>query len=151
MPKEKDEKEVVWYFGQLQEMNLPTTRTISKEALQAGLDYNVNGPKTEKAEKAKKSSPARRRRGGKLEFDPFVGIPVSEEAAELLIANGAPDRRNAPVPVSSGAAQLSTSNSAGVPPVPNGLSAYSSPYHPIPAEKSNFVFSRNVIPSKLPL
>lgn len=131
-----------WYHDMLLKVDLPTSK-IRDEYIQEELDANANGTKTERK---KKSSPARRRRGGKLEFDPRVGIPVTDEAAEVFIANGALDHRNDPVTASSGAANSSTSNSAGVPPVPNGLSAYSSPYTPHPAEKTNFVFSRNVIP-----
>lgn len=140
MPKEKISSKS-WYHDQLQKANLPTSK-IRHEYIQQELDANANGTKTERK---RKSSPARRRRGGKLEFDPRVGIPVTDEAAEVLIANGALDHRNDPV-TASPAAATSSSNSAGVPPVPNGLSAYSSPYNPRPAEKTNFVFSRNVIP-----
>lgn len=138
MAKEKVEKSKPWYADHINDVQLPTS-VISDEAIQAGRDYDPNG---NKIEKIPKSSPARRRRGGKLAFDPYVGIPISDEAAELLIASGAPDRRNrpasVPVPVYSGVTPFRVS------PVPHGLSAHSELYNPSPVEQSNFVFSRNV-------
>lgn len=128
----------------MENSNLPTT-AISAEALQAGLDYNVNGTQTETS---KKSSPTKRRRGGKLEFDPSMGIPVTEMAADFLIASGVPDHRDVPVPASSGTAQFSISSFDGVPPVANGLSAFSTQYSPGPAQQNNFRFFRNVSPRK---
>lgn len=105
----------------------------------------MNGTQTETT---KKSSPTKRRRGGKLEFDPSIGIPLTEQAADLLIAQGVPDRRSISVPVPSYAAQFSTSSPDGIPPVDNGLSAFSTLYSPSPAQQNNFRFSRNVIPWK---
>ena len=130
----------------MENSNLPTT-AISAEALQAGLDYNVNGTQTETSEK---SSPAKRRRGGKLEFDPSMGIPLTAMAADLLIARGVPDHRDVPVQASSGATQFSSSSFDGVPPVANGLSALSTLYSPSPAPQNNFRFFRNVSPRKKP-
>lgn len=132
-------KAKLWYQDAVQNANLPTSK-ISFEALQAGLDFDVTGMKSEKPQK---SSPARRRRGDKLAFNPFEGIPVSDEAAEVFIANGAPDRRMDPVPAFSSAANSSTSSLAGVPAAVNGLSSYSSPY-PSPSGPANYAFSRNV-------
>lgn len=139
MPKEKAEKTKTWYHEDMENSNLPTT-AISAEALQAGLDYNVNGTQTETS---KKPSPSKRRRGTKLEFDPSEGIPINKVAADLLVANGVPDRREVP-PASSGAAQFSTGSFDGIPPVDNGLSAFSTLYSPSPAQQNNFRFSRNV-------
>ncbi|MCJ1429123.1 hypothetical protein MMC29_007036 [Sticta canariensis] len=145
-PKEKAEKIKTWYHDDMENSNLPTT-AISAEALQAGLDYNVNGTQTETSEK---SSPAKRRRGGKLEFDPSMGIPLTAMAADLLIARGVPDHRDVPVQVSSGATQFSFSSFDGVPPVANGLSALSTLYSPSPAQQNNFRFFRNGLPEASP-
>lgn len=134
-----------WYQGAMQNANLPTSK-ITVESLQAGLDFDVTGIKSEKTQK---SSPARRRRGDKLEFDPFVGIPVSDEAGEVFIANGPPDRRTNVVAASSSAANSSTSSLGEVPQAANGLFSYPSPY-PGPAGRANYAFSRNVTAPEKP-
>ena len=100
----------------MENSNLPT-KAISAEALQVGLNRNVNGTQTETS---KMSSPTKRRRGGKLEFDPSMGILLTAMAADMLIAQGVPDCRDVPVPASSGAAQFSISSFDGDPPVANG-------------------------------
>ena len=109
--------------------------------IKAGYDFKQNGPKTEKAQKP---SPARRRRGGPLEFDPSVGIPISDETANRVVANGARDRRNEPVPAPAGAAKFPAGRVTGVATVPNGLSSHTSLYNSSPAQNSKIVFSRNV-------
>lgn len=114
---------------------------MNKEHIKAGYDYKQNGPKTEKAQKP---SPARRRRGGPLEFDSSVGIPIPNETGDFFVAKGARDRRNEPVPASAGAANFSAGRVTGVAPVPNGLSSHTSLYNSSPAQNSNFVFSRSV-------
>ncbi|MCJ1465447.1 hypothetical protein MMC07_004065 [Pseudocyphellaria aurata] len=158
-PKEKVEKAKPWYNDDVLQANLPTS-IISDEAIQAGKDWKVNEPKRQKA------TPPRRRRGEQPEFNAYEGIPVSEETAAVLIANGAPDRRtsrgsdfplseataaalvasgvpdrrSSPGSAFSGATQISASTLAGDSSVANAASAYSSLYD---NGQSNFDFFRN--------
>ena len=141
MQKTKSQKPKPWYYQQMQDANLPIS-AITAEALQAGLDYDVNAGPREKPNKAENLSPAKRRRNRPF-IDPSIGIPISAEAGKLLISKGARDSTKGPFLMPPGNSGPIATTMARVPAAPNGLSAS---YTPSPAQQSNYLFSRPVRP-----